>query len=141
MVYTNYNIEANISTIKPLLSIYPNQVERSIHHEDYLTNYLNIDYSVMNLNHLTLEYKGELTSKKYPLSMQEKDIKEFLKIKFNYDILETHVTELDDEDGKFTVLTMELNIENPNYSKIIDDEYQASEELELYKKNIILRLV
>ena len=141
MSYATYSLDRDIAMSKSCLNIYPSHIEQRVEEKNFIVDYINIDYSMMNSKYSNLQYTGKITSEKYPLSMMKKDIKDLLKNKLNYDVSIIHVSELKDDEEVFTVLTMELTLDSINYSKIIDDEYEISEELELYEKNIILRLV
>lgn len=141
MIYPIYSFDKDIAMSKSCLNIHPTHIEKRIDKKDVIVNYVNMDYSIMNSKYSNLQYQGQITAQEYPLSMIKKDIKDLLKSRLDYNISMVHVGELKDDEEKFIVLTMELALDNPNYSKIIDDEYEISEELELYAKNIILRLV
>lgn len=138
MLYTNYSLDRDITISKFYLNTYPSYIEQKAEEKDCIVSNVNTDYSIMNSN---LQYIGKITSQKYPLSMIKKDIKDLLKERLKYDVSNTHINEIKDDEERFTVFTMELTLDNPDYLKIIDEEYEISEELGLYEKNIILRLV
>jgi len=129
MSYATYSLDRDIAMSKSCLNIHPSYIEQRIEEKNFIVDYVNIDYSMMNSEYSNLQYTGKIASEKYPLSMMQKDIKDLLKNKLNYDISVVHVSELKDDEEIFTVLTMELILDSLDYSKIIDDEYEISEEL------------
>lgn len=60
---------------------------------------------------------------------------------FGYDVLEIHESLLTDEEGTFKVFTLLLDIEERDYSKLLEQEWEISEALLLYEQNMILRFV
>ena len=68
-------------------------------------------------------------------------IKDKIKELYRYSILEFHESILEDDEDKFTVYTAFLDLEERDYSVLLDEEWKVSESLNLYEKNVILRFV
>lgn len=77
----------------------------------------------------------------YPSSMIEDDILDAISSMFGYGIKEMHESSLTDDEGTFKIYTLLLDIEERNYSNLLNQEWELSKSLGLYEKNIILRFV
>lgn len=60
---------------------------------------------------------------------------------FGYEILEIHESSLIDDEGTFKIYTMLLDLDTRDYSILLEQEWEVSESLGLYDKNIILRFL
>ena len=93
-------------------------------------------------NRVLLNNKDGLLKKViYPSSMIKEDIKDSIHTMFGYKINEIDESLLADDEDTFTVYTVVLDLPNKDYSKLIDEEWEISESLGLYEKNIILRFI
>jgi len=77
----------------------------------------------------------------YPSSMMRADIIDSIYDTFGYSVKEMLESSLTDEEGTFTVYTAVLELEDRDYSKLLNEEWEVSESLGLYEKNIILRFL
>jgi len=71
----------------------------------------------------------------------EEDIIKKIDSEFGYKVLEVNKSSLIEEEDTFSIYTMLLDLEIRDYSKLLDEEWELSELLDLYEKNIILRFV
>jgi len=71
----------------------------------------------------------------------EKTIIEKIDSVFGYKVLDIEKSSLTDDEGTFSIYTMLLDLETRDYSKLLDEEWELSEQLGLYEQNIILRFV
>ena len=113
----------------------PSIIERKVEDEKYSTQYSEAIYEL-------LKDKTSLNHKKsYPTAMMQVDIIDKIHQTFGYSIKEMHESSLTDEEGTFAVYTVLLDLEERDYSKLLEEEWEVSESLGLYEKNIILRFV
>jgi len=77
----------------------------------------------------------------YPTSMIIDDIETEIQNILGYSVREINESLFTDDEGDFTVYTAFLDLEEKNYTKLLDEEWEISESLGLYEKNIILRFV
>ena len=142
-MYANYTtMQCDAETIKFFSLINnPSRIEQKAKVED-LPSYLNTDYALSSLNNENvLQYTGHIAKKQYPLSMIKEDITMAIESEFQYEITKVHISNLKEDNEKFTVFTIEINESKPDYALFLEQEYKISEKLELDKKNIILRLI
>lgn len=60
---------------------------------------------------------------------------------YGYEVKEMHESSLVDEDGTFKIYTVLLDMEERDYSILLEQEWDVSESMGLYAKNIILRFI
>jgi len=102
------------------------------------------DYSIKSGQEIYKLLKDKISlniGKVYPSSMIENDIIEKIYETLGYKVSQIDESKLIDGEDSFTVYTAIIEVEYKDFSILLDQEWEVSESLGLYDKNIILRFL